>query len=127
MTFLSKQLIDKQELLEEDVKEIEDLHHQKDFLFELMKELDPQYITHDRMVAKLYANLLESLEYNMQRVWKFEQNQEYHSWWYKIPHCKCPKMDNADPLYSGRRIISGDCVIHNGKPANAFPVKGASE
>jgi len=105
---LNKKLIKKQGLSEEDELELVRLHQTKDQLFDFMEKLDP---VEDRLQLQLYGQLLESLEYNMQRVWKFDQNVAYHSWWYQVPHCKCPKMDNADPMYP-YKIFTVNCPVH---------------
>lgn len=112
MTTLSKRLIESQQLTEEDVAELEHLHGVREALFVMAESLNPNNSVHE-LQLRLYADLLESVEYNMQRVWKFPQTSDLHSWWYKLPHCACPKMDNSDPIYSGSRIISGMCRIHN--------------
>lgn len=58
---------------------------------------------------------LEKLEYSLQAAWGFDANPDFHTWWYKIPGCTCPKMDNADPMFHGRRIYAGGCPVHNPK------------
>lgn len=66
----------------------------------------------DKWIKTVNA-LLEDLEYQMQEVWGFERNANYHTWWLKPKHCKCPKMDNTDPCYYGRgKIITEDCPLH---------------
>lgn len=112
MTILNPLLIEKQKLNEEDVAELECLHNAREVLFEEMEGLDPEF-EEDLPLLKTYVVLLESLEFNMQRVWKFDQTRERHTWWYRAPHCTCPKMDNADPIMSARgRIINGTCPLH---------------
>lgn len=68
-----------------------------------------------RIMAK---NLeLEDLEFEMQRVWGFSQNANYHTWWLKGEYCTCPKMDNMDPaFYGGGKIITQGCPVHDIKP-----------
>lgn len=105
---LNRLLVKNQGLSKKDVLELQDLHGVRARLFDAMGELDPEK---DRDSLRLYADLLQSLEFDMQRVWKFDQDPEFHSWWYRVPHCKCPKMDNADPIFFNR-IISMDCPIH---------------
>lgn len=58
------------------------------------------------------ARLVEGLEFELQGLWGFEQNKNYHSWWFKVPYCRCPKKENADPIYFGRRIVISNCSIH---------------
>ena len=111
-TILNQRLIEQQELNEDDIFELEGLHEIRARMFEKMAELDSTN-NDDKDTLKLYSQLLESLEYNMQRVWKFDQDRNYHSWWYRVPYCTCPKMDNGDPLYFGNRIFRHDCPVHN--------------
>jgi len=113
MTILNERLIEQQGLSNDDVAELEYLHDTREILFRQAESLDPTYAP-DLGLLQLYADLLESLEYNMQRVWKFDQDASKHSWWFRLPHCKCPKMDNADPLYM-HRVYSGACRIHGGR------------
>ena len=110
-TTLNKRLVEKQTLTPQDVEELETLHEYRERMFDKMANLDPTD-DEDKDTLILYSHLLESLEYNMQRVWKFPQNKDFHSWWFRVPYCTCPKMDNADPLYFGSQIISGDCPVH---------------
>jgi len=110
---LNPNLVKQQGLNKDDVAELEQLHEAKNQLFEIMSVLDPDM---DIDVLKTYVLLLESLEFNMQRVWKFDQDRSFHNWWYQAPHCECPKMDNADPLMGyGGRIINGNCPLHGNK------------
>jgi hypothetical protein len=113
MTILNQNLIDKQELTPDEVAEIEQLHVVREELFDIADDCD---LDDPASVATLrtMAALLESLEFDMQRVWKFPQDRSFHSWWFRIPHCQCPKMDNADPIYFGNRIFSGNCPVHSG-------------
>lgn len=55
---------------------------------------------------------IESLEFELQELWGFDKSRERHSYWYRVKGCKCPKMDNSDPLYGGRRIINSECFWH---------------
>jgi len=107
---LNENLIKLQKLSVSDVQELERLHDQRERMFDTMKKLDPTD-SEQKATLILLSELLESLEYNMQRKWKFEQDSKFHSWWYQVPHCSCPKLDNADPIYPGR-IINQSCPIH---------------
>ena len=107
--FLNKRLIEKQGLKDSDVKKLHNLHAMMQALFTLMKSTDPK--TQNSELREC-VGLIELIEYKMQEVWKFDLNRDYHTWWVKAPHCTCPKMDNADPIYFGRRIIRGDCPLH---------------
>jgi hypothetical protein len=103
-------LINKQGLNVNDVAELEGLHKSLTMIFGVMKELDPTDSDHVNQLHE-FVPVIESIEFNMQRVWKFPLTRERHTWWFKVPHCKCPKLDNAEPSWPGR-IINGDCPVH---------------
>jgi len=58
------------------------------------------------------VQLIEDIEYTLQGIWGFTRNKDYHSHWMEIKGCTCPKMDNRDPFYFGRRIVFEDCPWH---------------
>jgi hypothetical protein len=55
---------------------------------------------------------IEEIEFKLQKTWKFEQDSAKHSYWYEVKGCLCPKLDNSDAMYSGRRIINNSCPFH---------------
>ena len=63
---------------------------------------------------KEVVDVIQAMEYTIQLFWKFPLTAEKHSYWYQVAGCKCPKMDNSDPMYSGRRIINMACEFHGG-------------
>ena len=65
----------------------------------------------DKGRLRAVAQQVEDLEYQLQANWNFEPNENFHSYWYEIPHCQCPKLDNRDRLGYGQ-IINGSCPIH---------------
>lgn len=58
------------------------------------------------------VQMIEDIEFEMQELWHFNQDRNYHRYWKYIKDCTCPKMDNEDRMYFGRRIISRDCKWH---------------
>ena len=58
------------------------------------------------------VKLIEGLELKLQFLWGFPQDTRYHRYWKYIKGCTCPKVDNEDPMYFGRRITVGDCKWH---------------
>ena len=56
---------------------------------------------------------VEGMEYLLQELWGFPQDADYHRYWKEVKDCCCPKLDNEDALYFGRRIYSGDCPWHS--------------
>ena len=87
------------------------MHDDREHLFYLADLLNPNNVT-GKETLKCYAKLLEAVEYNMQRVWKWPQDKNRHTWWCRIPHCKCPDMDNKDFLGTELRYFNSDCPIH---------------
>lgn len=105
---LNPHLVAKQKLTQEDIDAVTEEHLVKDKLFERMRKLDP---VGQRQELQLCALELEQIEFAMQRAWKFEEDANMHSWWYNAPHCKCPWMDNRDPLMPNK-IKQQDCPLH---------------
>jgi hypothetical protein len=64
---------------------------------------------------ELYENpvqMIEELEFELQELWHFPQDRNYHRYWKRIKGCCCPSHDNEDPMYFGRRITVSDCPYH---------------
>lgn len=63
---------------------------------------------------KEQADLIESLEYEMQEVWGFDKDLARHYYSFLVPECTCPVMDNKDYADSGSniRVYSATCPIH---------------
>lgn len=94
-------------LTNDEMQAIIDCHTRRVVIFDLMTRTDDSDELHD------FADEIEQLEYEMQAYWHFERDRDYHKWWLVAPKCKCPKMDNRDLMYFGRRIIVGSCPVHN--------------
>lgn len=103
---LSRYLIEKQGLTAKEVNKLRNLHIQRLELFDRAKQ------ENDPAALREMADELEQLEFTMQRTWGFEEDKDKHTWWFHLPGCNCPKIDNMDMVYTGMRITSGDCCIH---------------
>ena len=67
---------------------------------------------HRKIISEL-NRVLESIEFDMQHAWGFEEDSRKHTWWLKPSACTCPKLDNTDPAYfGGGKIINEACPIH---------------
>jgi len=109
---LNPRLVFNQGLDQCDIDRLEKLHEARENMFQDMETLDPENADH-LIKLRTYVVLLDALEFEMQRAWKFDQDPSKHTWWYQAPHCECPKMDNADPLMGfGGRIINNNCPLH---------------
>lgn len=98
----------KQGLSAEEVDKVASIHVKLQDLFDKMRdEADPRQLPS-------YIPKVEQLEFDLQEAWKFDKDVKKHSWWYRVPHCTCPKLDNRDSWGSGQRIISKECPVHGG-------------
>ena len=55
---------------------------------------------------------LEKLEFELQMNWNFPLDRKYHSYWYKVPFCKCSVEDNARVYGIGIRYENPLCPLH---------------
>lgn len=62
-------------------------------------------------VLKILAGMVESMECYQQMLWGFPVNRDFHYWW-RVPKCQCPEMDNAERWGTKWRVISGACPVH---------------
>lgn len=68
--------------------------------------------TNDKYLLRSLARRVERLEFIQQDLWRFPLDESYH-FWYRVPKCTCPKMDNAEAWgVRNHRIIVSDCPIH---------------
>ncbi len=69
--------------------------------------------TGEKQILSEFATLLPTIEYSLQKLWKFEQNLDYYKFW-TVPFCECAKMDNNDAYPTGYYSINSDCPVHGG-------------
>ncbi len=65
----------------------------------------------DRNLLRMYAKMVELLEFELQRVWKFPLDAKFHRFW-KFPGCTCPRLDNEDSYGTSYSIVNLDCPVH---------------
>lgn len=105
---LNRKLIRNKGLTTDFVNRILELHLDlRKFFWEVseMKTISPED-------GRRIRDTVEEIEYEMQFAWGFPRNRDFHTHWFRVPGCTCPKMDNGEWVGHGRRIISGDCPIH---------------
>lgn len=108
---LNERLLEKQGIDEAGKQRILDLHEKRGNIFEIMYDLDPDD-SNDKLKLRDCAEEIELIEFALQEAWGFPQTRDMHSWWYRVPHCKCPVMDNMDVMGTNLRYFNGDCPIH---------------
>lgn len=86
------------------LEEIIELHEDKLNVYEKIKNTD------DPEILKVYVNYLTATEFQLQRLWGFSEDKNYHRFW-QTPKCTCPKLDNEDS-YPYHQYINGDCPLH---------------
>lgn len=104
--YLSPTLALKQGITYEDLDKLKKLHQIRLELFEESRSLNTT--SENRQLAER----VEHLEFELQKAWKFTPDKKFHSWWFQVPTCKCPKLDNLDSLGTGFCVISGNCPLH---------------
>lgn len=105
---LNQRLIEQQKLTQSDVDDVLATHIQKRKIFYKMKSLSP---VADKFTLRFLALTVELIEYKAQEKWKFEKNSNMHRW-FDVPHCSCPKSDNAERLGTPYKVINTTCPIH---------------
>lgn len=58
------------------------------------------------------VEFITEMEFKLQELWGFPQDNKFHRHWNKIKGCECPDLDNYDALGTGRRYINGNCKWH---------------
>lgn len=103
---LNSRLVEQQNLTEEKINILKNLHIGMHETKEKMKETD------DKSALRELAFTVENLEFMMQEAWGFPKDRNYHSHWLEVPKCTCPKMDNRENYGTKYRVIDGKCPVH---------------
>lgn len=56
-----------------------------------------------------FQNIWNTIQFDLQKLWGFERDHTRHPTW-TLPHCTCPKMDNAD--MGEHMYFAEDCPLH---------------
>ena len=59
----------------------------------------------------IISDKITELEFELQKLWGFPQDKEFHRYWLSVGHCKCGAIDNLERLGYGR-IINLGCPVH---------------
>lgn len=110
---LSPALIKKQNRTDEDLEMIVELHGELHLAFDEMEKVDLQKDLGAQHLKDL-ALVVKEIEFRLQEAWGFKRNSNNHSWWFQVPHCLCPQLDNWDRVGTEYAIIVGNCPIHGG-------------
>ena len=105
ISIVNARLFSNQNINLEGVKKIENLHKVRNCYLTLMENTD------DITNLKKLSKIIEQIDFQLQKLWKFKVDSKYHRFW-NLPKCQCPKLDNMDALGTGRKIYSKNCPIH---------------
>jgi len=103
--YINPNLCKKQKITLEGLGELRTLHLGVQNILNAMEHTD------DVGTLKVLNMEWKRLQFELQQVWGFEQNANFHHW-YTVPKCRCPKIDNAERWGTGYGIVSGACPIH---------------
>lgn len=109
--YLNENLIFEQNLTDEDVTALCQMHDNRIGVFDEMERLDPSDPVQLECLRE-NAAMLTKIEFKLQELWKFPQDSNFHSWWFHVPHCTCPVMDNMDCIGTKFNIMNAACVVH---------------
>lgn len=112
---LSSHLIKQQNRTEEDIDNIVDLHNELHKAFDHMEAVDLEDEGAQKHLQDC-AIVVKEIEFRLQEAWGFERNEDCHSWWFQVPHCTCPVLDNWDYVGCELAVITGGCPIHSPDP-----------
>jgi hypothetical protein len=88
------------------VKLIEQNHEAIEHMF---KGID-QHVS--ELGYKGVVDYIEIIEYRLQYLWGFPMDKNYHKYWFEVPGCTCPKLDNHDMIGSSRAVFNMTCPFH---------------
>lgn len=76
---------------------------------EIFKEMQKET---DVVKLQKYVERVKRLEFQLQAAWGFNRNVDFHSWWYRCPHCSCPTIDNDERVGTSFSVINDSCILH---------------
>lgn len=63
------------------------------------------------------SEVVRGLEFALQKLWNFPQNENFHRYQFEIKGCECPKIDNEELFRSCQpyRYYNMECPVHSAK------------
>lgn len=113
--FFNKPLAESRGLSEEDMKAMQKVY---EFLYQILHRPSMHCQSPQEALA-----VLEGLEYTLQLFWKFPVDKNYHSYWFDLNGCSCPKVDNRERSGTSYKIITCDCPYHGDNRAETWDDK----
>lgn len=106
---LNKRLIKQQGLNTFEVRRLESLHA---MLNTVLIDMEYFYNSEDKFELQEWVKIIKSIEFLMQAGWKFPVSEDYHSYWYRSPHCTCAVLDNDELMGLPYSYVTLSCPLH---------------
>lgn len=116
MIVLNKNLLKQQGINPETEEGLEATHTMLELILD-----NPELVGIDSV-----SEVVRGLEFALQKLWGFPQNDNFHHYQFMIKGCECPKMDNEELFRSCQpyRYYNMECPVHSPKkkePEQAKP------
>jgi hypothetical protein len=95
-------------LSDAEVDRIMELYSKWDQLRSVMK-VTP--FSEKEILLKL-AKEVEEIDFALQDAWKMSRDKRYHTLWFQVPHCICPKEENWNAAGTERQHKNPNCPLH---------------
>jgi len=105
---LNEDLAKRQKITQKQRDNLNDIY---DEILELMIRADELQKSDECLLDSDIPDYLTELEFNLQENWNFEKNDNFHSYWNKLPGCACPVIDNKES-FGIHRITNSSCRWH---------------
>ena len=111
---LNIDLLIKNKVTEENILKMDDLYKRLNDMFNLAEEIlkYPKNSKEFKTQAEFIGKEVDKIESELQKLWNFEHNEAFYTYWNKLPICECPILDNVEN-YGYRRIINCSCPAHS--------------
>lgn len=107
-------LIKKQQLQKEDIENLVLLNILKLLVNKSILKYN-KFNSEELSTMKKLGALIYPMEMIAQQLWKFDQDDTKHTWWYQLKACECPILDNQELFGIDRAYINTSCPIHGSK------------
>ena len=111
MSSINKELLKKQKVTKEQEQAIKNLHKLLDMTMEAAHNLnEKKHLT--KITGGIIANTIRDIEFMLQKNWNFKQDEDYHTYTYKLSGCQCPILDNENSFGSPYKWTNISCPYH---------------
>ena len=70
-------------------------------------------IPYNPILIQMFNMSLEGLENKILELSGVEPHHSLHTFWYRIPQCRCSVMENNMLVGDNKRLVDSGCVFHN--------------